>query len=1131
MKFYFIRKNIFLIILAFISLIPFFWFANNVLIMLSDLSFYLFPKDIFESSFYLWNNLSDFGRASINISNVFPYLLFCLIFEKIGMSISLIEKIIFIIWMTSGSFFTYFLCLFIFKNYDHKKLVGFVAGLFYVLNTYLLMFKWIGFNKSLFAYSAFPLILLIFLKGLQSKDNVRYAIFLGASFLLVSSAINPAYSVAIWGVLIFYLIFFLLSCRHSKELIYRSIIFTTSCLISFLLFNVWYLYPYAVSFLNIEAFQYANSPATFDRNIMNSQDTSFLNIFRLFGHWSFFSKFQEFYYFPYSFIYKSPPFLIISFLIPLLAFMSLLLEKKRIKENLSFILFFILLALIGLFLNKGVHEPLGNINRWLYSNIPLFVLFRAQYDKLGFIIVLSFAILFGFSVSLFYTYLINKLKRLISSIIIIIFLSMFFIFYQFPYWTNQVYTYKENRLLGSPLVSIPNYFFDYINWQKKQEQSFRTMLFPIKFGEKADIRDYEWGYTGTSLLYLNSYKSIVVGSAFSELEDRLMKELSSSGFLDKIMGLWSISYLILENDRSDWKDHSGLFNLIEAKKILAYQQNIDLVEKFGNLWLYRVETPYFLPHFYIPQNIIYSNGDIENLANIFNLEEYKVRSGIYLKNVDRLNEFKINELKERVDEIFIKGELRDRVSEEEFGMVIQPREIQLPQVKFKPGSKIYPLALMVEKFNKWKFRKDLVKSFENSLLYSNMRVSEMIVFNISDFKGYILKNYKEEMERAIDILSKMKDLKDKEFISSWVKLKENLWNHQDKLNEIYGDIAIFEDLNQALDRLKSKPDFSNLIYQLDIPQEKKYDIYLKNKNKELTKIGSKDFKEGSQEFVIPLGYIGENLLDNNLRIKDYLSDSTYLISFDYQSSDDGNLFVSEGESGKIAQTILLSTGKEFRHFDMFFKSSAEVSRGDLHLSVSNVENLIVKKIYQPEIILKSSNLQILNPKRQTPKITFMKINPTKYKVTVEGASDSYTLVFSENFNKNWKAYINFKPAVLIPIGNERLVKEDTMINYFNGEIKEVDHKNIFLDRNTFETWGKKPIPEENHLLVNGYANSWYITMEDANKKQDYEIIIEFLPQRFFYIALFISGLTMVGCFGYLFFSLLKKKLFHNTKKL
>jgi len=85
----------------------------------------------------------------------------------------------------------------------------------------------------------------------------------------------------------------------------------------------------------------------------------------------------------------------------------------------------------------------------------------------------------------------------------------------------------------------------------------------------------------------------------------------------------------------------------------------------------------------------------------------------------------------------------------------------------------------------------------------------------------------------------------------------------------------------------------------------------------------------------------------------------------------------------------------------------------------------------------------------------------------------------------------------------------------------------------WETWlaGKinrnvLQIPDENHLTVNGYANSWIIDPDEICKNEgfcrkngdgsyDMELIVEFWPQRLFYIGLGISGLTLLFCIVYL----------------
>lgn len=136
---------------------------------------------------------------------------------------------------------------------------------------------------------------------------------------------------------------------------------------------------------------------------------------------------------------------------------------------------------------------------------------------------------------------------------------------------------------------------------------------------------------------------------------------------------------------------------------------------------------------------------------------------------------------------------------------------------------------------------------------------------------------------------------------------------------------------------------------------------------------------------------------------------------------------------------------------------------------------------------------------------FHKINPTKYKVSIKNASGIFPLVFLNNYDRLWKIYMDKK-----------------------------DNRN-----NIFQTWFKKSIDDnQNHLMVNGYANSWVIDtnkicaqkescMKNSDGTYDFEIVVEFWPQRLFYIGIFISGMTFLGCISYLAYDFKKR---HNKKK-
>ncbi|MFA5961757.1 MAG: hypothetical protein WC848_03700 [Parcubacteria group bacterium] len=225
-----------------------------------------------------------------------------------------------------------------------------------------------------------------------------------------------------------------------------------------------------------------------------------------------------------------------------------------------------------------------------------------------------------------------------------------------------------------------------------------------------------------------------------------------------------------------------------------------------------------------------------------------------------------------------------------------------------------------------------------------------------------------------------------------------------------------------------------------------------------------------------------------------------------------------------------------------------------------------------------------------PTLEFKKINPTKYRVRVHGASGVFPLVFSESFNEGWKGYLASPGQRLDSrlrgndtLGNYKILdgngddqaNVDEMQSYIDqgyvttlGDMREkaIEHKkwvdgeeqtdyvekyNIDFvsknfqgtiqndnlpDGNIFETWFRRPIENNaNHLTANGYANSWVIDtnqicdngnvkcIKNADGSYDFEMVVEFWPQRLFYVGLAISLSTLLGCIVYLGYDWRKRK--------
>lgn len=226
-------------------------------------------------------------------------------------------------------------------------------------------------------------------------------------------------------------------------------------------------------------------------------------------------------------------------------------------------------------------------------------------------------------------------------------------------------------------------------------------------------------------------------------------------------------------------------------------------------------------------------------------------------------------------------------------------------------------------------------------------------------------------------------------------------------------------------------------------------------------------------------------------------------------------------------------------------------------------------------------------KIKTPIIEFKKINPTKYRVIIHHAQDEFPLVFSESFNDGWKSYLadyqknslNFNAAdykIIDGNGDDQASAEELKSFISSGlisslgdlkaknikHVKWVDNKEVFdynegykIDfisknfqdtiqndnlepGNFYETWFKEPVDgNKNHLMVNGYANSWNfnpnelcgapagkaLCVRNADGSYDLELVVEFWPQRLFYLGLFISGATLLGCLGYLGWDFVKRR--------
>ena len=163
-----------------------------------------------------------------------------------------------------------------------------------------------------------------------------------------------------------------------------------------------------------------------------------------------------------------------------------------------------------------------------------------------------------------------------------------------------------------------------------------------------------------------------------------------------------------------------------------------------------------------------------------------------------------------------------------------------------------------------------------------------------------------------------------------------------------------------------------------------------------------------------------------------------------------------------------------------------------------------------------------------PDLEIKQISPVKYRIVVKNIKDEFPLIFAENFHPQWKLYLTEMDSVL-PDRNATLNLDGELGNdttsllndQKQGADLKVKQNNDLRNGWIMENWFRKPIFEDTHLEVNSYANSWLIDplkicsqnltacKRDTDGTYNWEMVIEFWPQRLFYIGILISLIAIL----------------------
>jgi hypothetical protein len=577
------------------------------------------------ANFYGWNPQSLGSANPRALAQTFPVWTYFAFSDVIGFSLVNTEKLLFYGIFTISGLAMYYLTITLLNNKSSqfKNLAGLVSSLFYMLNPYVALNILPLRQVSYMIYAISPLALALFIKGLDSKKTIKPAFIAVFPLLLATSIfVDPSFVPLILFPLFLYLLFFLVT-NFNRVSIYRVLKFSSVAILIWILLNLYWLIPDLFAASNELAKvtnAYASVGVSF-QTIVQMNSAPLIGAFRLLGFWVLDAGYRGDPYILWGSTYQNPLLLLIGFMIPLLAFIPLLIRSKE-----KYVVFFTLFAVISLFLVNGDLSPLG---RLMYSSIPFFSsFFNTPYLRFGMYLTLAYAFLIGFTIAEFSGYLTSHfqknrhfIRKLRTGVPIVLMLFLVIGVYAFPLWTGDVIR-SGTSVIPSNRYQLPSYYQDASEWLRTDSAKFNIITFPISnlgYGElKWGAGGYSGPYPAQTLFSKSVICSSVTGNGLAGKAVQLMVG-NSTVEAAKLLASMNIKYVMFNED-ANWAYIENNTSWISCspeqfQSILSTNSVFTLEKSFGQLDFYK--NSYWLPtEVYSASTSILSDGNLNELIQI-----------------------------------------------------------------------------------------------------------------------------------------------------------------------------------------------------------------------------------------------------------------------------------------------------------------------------------------------------------------------------------------------------------------------------------------------------------------------------------------------------------------------------------
>lgn len=503
---------------------------------------------------YTWNEI-DFGIPSVYSPRALdPFYFFIMAFQALGADLFVAQvATVFLMYFLASILM--FILMKKLTNGDIKA--SFVAALYLTSNLYLINDREVtavGFIDMALMILPF---LIVFTEGVMKKSYKLIA--LSGPLFILTYGLFPNFRAALLGFIALLLILFFIYISNASKIslqrnrtswflnlslnlnvILTYLKYLSIFVLSILLASMW---VFMIVLANFDAFSMTYSQVGVSMFALNIQPH---DVLRLIAKWGFYSSYGGDPYVPYANVYLHNPLIIaLSYLLPMLAFASLLLSKSR-----KLTLYFGAVGAFFLLLMSGLTPFFSQVYVGLATYVPLMLVFRES-AQWSFVVIFSYGLLIGITFSALCERFKSKLWQiLVLGLAITLFLSS-----SYPLTTGDV---ARNYQMTSTKGSV--FPHSYIELDETLSSRYWALMLPQ--------RDVYVGYNFDGIPFGsgNPYplifsKPIItgIGTEYVQPADQilitkiheLMRALNGSDpalaeGVPKFLGMLSIKHLILE---------------------------------------------------------------------------------------------------------------------------------------------------------------------------------------------------------------------------------------------------------------------------------------------------------------------------------------------------------------------------------------------------------------------------------------------------------------------------------------------------------------------------------------------------------------------------------------------------------